>query len=42
MPFRARIMALVASAAAGVPSGPNDPVSTGCVLKLAGRVKKLR
>jgi len=42
MPFRARIMAPVPSAAASVPSGPNDPVSASLVLILVNRVKKLR
>jgi len=39
MPFRARTMASVASATAGVRSGP---VSASLVLTLVNRVEKLR
>jgi hypothetical protein len=42
MPFRARITASAASAAAGFLSGTNDPASTRLVLKLVNRVRKLR
>jgi len=40
MPFRARIMASVASATAGVRSGPDHPASAS--LALVNRVEKLR